>query len=97
MNIPRTRFGDIVAEFLPPKGKRKKVRERIVIVYGGMPGSPSKKSLLEFFSRKGFWIISPRYRGSWESGGEFLKYSPETDVGIALSHIAKKGIKNLLN
>lgn len=75
----RTRFArDIVAEFLPPARKIK--RQRVVLVATGMPSLPNKQPILEFLSQKGFWAFFPRYRGSWESDGEFLKISPEQDL-----------------
>jgi len=75
----RTRFAkEIVAEFLPPARAVKK--QRVVIILDGMPSIPTKSSLVEFFSRKGFWAIYPRYRGAWESDGVFLRKSPEQDV-----------------
>lgn len=72
----RTRFGDIVAEFLPPT----KQSNKVVIFCSGVPAVPRHDSLLRFFSRKGYWIFYPRYRGSWESGGRFLKISPDRDI-----------------
>lgn len=73
----RTRFKkEIVAEFMPPKRKS----GRVAIILDGMPGVPSKKEVLQFLSGKGFWAIHPRYRGAWESGGKFLRRSPEEDV-----------------
>lgn len=73
----RTRFKkEIISEFLPPNRKSSKV----IILCGGMPGIPSKKELMLFLSKKGFWVFSPRYRGSWESGGKFLKKSPHQDI-----------------
>ena len=64
----RTRFAkDIVTEFFPPARKTK--RQKVVIICGGMPGMPGSSYLLEFFSKKGFWVFNPRYRGTWESGG----------------------------
>jgi hypothetical protein len=75
----RTRFKkEIVAEFLPPARPTK--RQRVVIICDGAPSVPSKRELLTFFSRKGFWAIHFRYRGSWESDGVFLRRSPEQDV-----------------
>jgi esterase/lipase len=79
MHILRTRFGkNIVTEFLPPKRMRKKVR--VAILLQGAPAVPSQKPLMEFLSSEGFWVFFPRYRGTWESGGEFLKVSPHEDV-----------------
>lgn len=75
----RTRFKkEIVAEFLPPARAAK--RQRVVIICDGMPGMPTKSGLVEFFSKKGFWAIYPRYRGAWESDGVFLRRSPHEDV-----------------
>jgi hypothetical protein len=85
----RTRFKkEIVAEFLPPanaaalrsKGsKRNRRHERVAIICSGMPGMPTS-SLLFFLSKKGFWAIHPRYRGSWESDGVFLRRPLDEDV-----------------
>jgi alpha-beta hydrolase superfamily lysophospholipase len=76
-HILRTRFKkDIVCEFLPPA----KPSRTVIIVCGGMPGYPGKTAVPEFLSKKGYWVFVPRYRGSWESGGSFLKISPHRDV-----------------
>lgn len=45
-----------------------------------MPASPGRGNVLEFYAKKGFWIFAPRYRGTWESGGSFLRHSPEKDI-----------------
>ena len=75
----RTRFAkDIVSEFLPPARPTKK--QRVIILLDGAPSVPSKKSLIEYLSKKGFWVFHPRYRGTWESDGKFLQYSLEKDV-----------------
>lgn len=72
----RTRFGDIVAEFWMPH----KASGRAIILCDGCPTVPSKHTVGEFFARKGYWVFHPRYRGTWESGGEFLKHSPHEDL-----------------
>jgi len=88
MPLLRARFKtDIVAEFLLPQGHNR-CREshtvcphtRVIILCDGMPSVPHKRRVLEFFSRKGFWVFHPRYRGTWESGGQFLKDDPTRDV-----------------
>ncbi len=84
----RTKLGkDIVAEFLPPARATKK--QRVIILCSGAPSVPSKKTLMEFLSKKGFWVIFPRYRGSWESGGVFLKDSPHLDVLEVIKQLPK--------
>ena len=77
----RARFKkEILAEFLPPTAAGKQKNAKVVIVCDGAPGMPSKGTLLDFFSRKGYWAINFRYRGSWESDGVFLRRSPTEDV-----------------
>ena len=75
----RTRFArEIVAEFLPPARRGK--NERAIILCDGMPSIPRKQSLSEFLAKKGYWVFYPRYRGAWESDGQFLARSPEDDI-----------------
>jgi dipeptidyl aminopeptidase/acylaminoacyl peptidase len=75
----RTRFNtEIVAEFQPPRRCGK--RQKLIILCDGMPSIPRKQPLSEFLAAKGFWVIYPRYRGAWESGGEFLEKSPDEDI-----------------
>ena len=77
MHLLRTRFKkDIVCEFLPSSRKSKKA----IVFCDGMPALPSKKKLLQFYAKKGFWCFHLRYRGSWESSGGFLKISPAQDI-----------------
>jgi len=82
----RAKFkNEIIAEFLPPKHNS----DKVVILCSGVPALPNKPKLLEFFSKKGFWVFFPRYRGTWESGGEFLKNSPEQDVLDIIDELPK--------
>jgi len=75
----RTRFKkEIVAEFLPPLGASK--QEKVIILCDGMPSIPRKQSLVEYLSCKGYWVVYPRWRGAWESGGQFLERSPHHDI-----------------
>ena len=67
---------EIITEFILPKRRSNKA----IILCGGMPGYPGKKELMFFLAKKGYWVFCPRYRGSWESGGSFLKKSPHLDV-----------------
>jgi len=79
MQMFRTRFArDIVTEFLPP-ARVGKIQKAIVLC-DGMPSMPRKQPLAEFLCSKGYWVFYPRYRGAWESGGEFLARSPHLDV-----------------
>jgi len=96
MQMFRARFGrQIVAEFLPParlaggrtKGTKPPKRrgstlkkERVIVPCDGMPSIPRKQALAEFLAGKGYWVFYPRYRGAWESGGEFLERPPHLDI-----------------
>jgi dipeptidyl aminopeptidase/acylaminoacyl peptidase len=51
-----------------------------MIVADGLPSMPHKHAVLAYWARRGFWVLHPRYRGTWESGGQFLDHSPEQDV-----------------
>jgi pimeloyl-ACP methyl ester carboxylesterase len=85
----RTRFKDeIVAEFLPPSRSGKK--QKLIILCDGMPSIPRKQPLAEFLAGKGFWVIYPRYRGAWESGGEFLRKSPHEDILDVLDELPRE-------
>src|SRR5580658_6828740 len=84
----RTRFKkEIVAEFLPPARAGK--RQRVIILCDGMPSIPRKQPLVEFLAAKGFWVVYPRYRGAWESGGEFLRRSPHLDILDVIGELPK--------
>src|SRR6185437_15649735 len=84
----RTRFKkQIVAEFLPPARPAKK--ENLIILCDGMPSVPRKQPLAKFLAEKGYWVIYPRWRGAWESEGEFLEQSPEQDLKDILDELPK--------
>lgn len=84
----RTRFkSQILAEFLPPARARQK--SRIIILCDGMPSIPRKQRLCEFLSAQGFWVVYPRYRGAWESGGDFLQRSPHEDILDVIDELPK--------
>jgi alpha-beta hydrolase superfamily lysophospholipase len=82
----RTRFKkEIVAEFLPPAGPHKK--QRVILLCDGMPSVPRKQPLAEFLSQKGYWVFYPRWRGAWESGGQFLQKAPQQDLSDIIDEL----------
>lgn len=84
----RTRFKkEIVAEFLPPVHARK--RDRVILLCDGMPSVPRKQPLAEFLSRKGYWVFYPRWRGTWESDGQFLDRPPQQDLSDIIDELPK--------
>jgi pimeloyl-ACP methyl ester carboxylesterase len=84
----RTRFAeDIVAEAMLPERQQGKV----TIFCAGLPSSPNKKGLLEFLAARGYIAIFPRYRGTWESQGNFLEYSPAQDIEDVIDDLVQHG------
>jgi pimeloyl-ACP methyl ester carboxylesterase len=89
MQMFRARFKrDIVTEFLPPARSGK--TQKAIILCDGMPSIPRKQPLAEFLSGKGYWVFYPRYRGAWESGGEFLERSPHEDILDVIGGLSKE-------
>lgn len=84
----RTRFKkDIVAEFLPPS--RSSAKQKVIILCDGMPSVPRKQPLAAFLAEHGYWVFYPRYRGAWESGGQFLARSPHEDILHVMDELPK--------
>src|ERR1700756_1943878 len=89
----RTRFKrEIVTEFVPPAQSRKV--QKVIVLCDGMPSVPRKQPLAEFLSKKGYWVFYPRYRGAWESGGQFLEQSPHQDILDVIDELPK-GVREL--
>ena len=89
----RARFkNEIVAEFLPPSRPRKK--HRVILLCDGMPSMPRKQPLADFLARKGYWVFYPRYRGAWESDGEFLARAPHEDILDVVDELPK-GVRDI--
>src|ERR1700757_2877725 len=84
----RARFKkQIVAEFWPPVRSGKK--QKVIVLCDGMPSIPRKQPLGEFLSNKGYWVFYPRYRGAWESDGQFLAKSPHQDILDVIDELPK--------
>ena len=89
----RTRFKqEIVAEFLPPARTYKK--QRVILLCDGMPSIPRKQPLAEFLSHQGYWVFYPRWRGAWESGGQFLERPPQQDLADIVDELPR-GVREL--
>lgn len=86
MNICRGRINEIIFEFTPPQ----KSSCGIIVICEGLPSVPKRKELMVMLANNGFIVIFPRYKGTWESGGEFLKESPIKDIEEVLQ-VIKKG------
>ena len=89
----RTRFkNEIVAEFLPPLRPGKK--QKVIILCDGMPSIPRKQFLAAFLSTKDYWVFYPRYRGAWESAGQFLEKSPHEDIRDVIDELPR-GVRDV--
>lgn len=85
-HLSRTRFGNIVCEYLLSARKP----NRVLILATGMPGYPGGNGrAVHALAERGYSVFVPRYRGSWESGGKFLARSPHEDVLEVISGIQK--------
>ena len=51
-----------------------------VILLEGLPSIPDGKKIMNIFSNQGFSVFYPRYVGTWESEGQFLKKSPVEEI-----------------
>ena len=92
-NVFRTRFKkEIVAEFLPPLRPRRK--QRVILLCDGMPSVPRKQPLAQFLSQEGYWVFYPRWRGAWESDGQFLQRPPQEDLRDVIDELPK-GIREI--
>lgn len=91
MNIYRGRINEIIFEFTPPQ----KYSQGIIIICDGLPSVPNRKELMIMLANNGFVSIFPRYKGTWESNGEFLKETPVKDIEEVLQVIKKREITEL--
>ncbi|MGH9392586.1 MAG: alpha/beta hydrolase family protein [Terriglobales bacterium] len=76
-----------MAEFWPPARAPK--RQRLILLCDGMPSMPRKQPLAEFLAAKGFWVVYPRWRGAWESGGALLAREPQQDLSDILDALPR--------
>lgn len=90
----RVRFArDIVAEVLFPE----KQTGKVAILAIGAPSGSSKKGRMEFLAARGYVVVYPRYRGTWESDGWFLEQSPANDIRDVILELEKdKRVANIV-
>lgn len=81
-----------MAEFLPPASRRK--RQRVILLCDGMPSIPRKQGLAYFLAQQGYWVFYPRWRGAWESDGQFLEKSPIQDLSDIIDELPK-GVREI--
>lgn len=90
--ILRGRFEDIIFEFSLANNS-----QRTLIICDGLPSVPKQKELLIYLNNNGFDVFYPRYKGTWESGGEFLARSPSDDIADFIKFLKKGSVTELYN
>lgn len=94
MQTIRTFFkNEIAVEYVSAKNPKS---QKVIILCDGAPTVPSKRTLMEFFWKKGYAVYHMRYRGTWESRGVFLKTSPDQDVIDVVDDLSEKFKKIVL-
>lgn len=88
--IYRAKCGDIIFEFSVPE-----ISKGVVVVCEGIPNVPKQKELMTHLVQHGYSVVYPRYRGTWESRGEFLRKSPAQDIADLVSFLKKTYVKEL--
>lgn len=77
-------IGDYLLTDSKPKG--------IIILCEGMPALPDRSDLMNRFCRNGYHVFLPRYQGTWENCGTFLKHSPAKEI-LELCEAINNGIQ----
>lgn len=85
LKVERGRYEDIIYEYVRPK----KQNGNLLILLDGLPSVPKRNNLMKMLAGQGFCVVFPRYAGTWESGGEFLKSSPTNDIELLIKHLKK--------
>ncbi|MFA5259205.1 MAG: prolyl oligopeptidase family serine peptidase [Candidatus Pacearchaeota archaeon] len=65
----RIRYGEVIAELIEPISTPSK--NHCIIVLPGLPNQPRNEEFAENLANEGFYVLQPRYIGSWESYGSF--------------------------
>ncbi len=50
---------------------------------------PRKQDLAYWLSKKGYCVFYPRFRGTWESDGHFMRHSPAKDISDVIDGLSK--------
>ncbi|MEI7512838.1 MAG: alpha/beta hydrolase [Candidatus Uhrbacteria bacterium] len=74
--LDKFHIGNSIGDFLLAESKPK----GIIILCEGMPALPERADLMNRFCRNGYHVFLPRYQGTWENSGTFLKHSPAKEI-----------------
>lgn len=65
----RVRFGEVIADLIEPSTDKNLGKG--IIVFQGLPKQSNSEKFGEMLAKEGFYVLQPRYIGSWESYGSF--------------------------
>jgi len=88
----RTKYKGLLSEFVFLENTAPK---KAIILCEGLPTAPKRQETLEFLAQQGFLVFYPRYRGTWESDGEFLAQNPTADLGLLVELVNSGNIVEL--
>lgn len=93
IKIKRFNHRGIVVEYIDSSAQS----DKAIILLDGLPSVPHCKDLMYELNRKGYSVFFPRYRGTWESEGDFLSHSPVKDIEDIISFISRSDQKGFSN
>ncbi len=87
MYINKSKYNEISFDFIIPKNYNGK----LIIILPGLPEYPRPKEIMIKLADKGYSVIYPKYRGTFESKGSFLEKSPAYDILELIDYISHYG------
>lgn len=94
MIIYRNKYKGILSEFAFLEGTKP---NHAIILCEGLPSIPKRQDTIEYLANQGFLVFQPRYRGTWESDGEFLVQNPFLDIQDIVEVIKSNNIQELFS
>ena len=90
MKLSKVYYKDLFFTYLL---SQKKQSAAAIVLLDGLPSDPSsKEKLIRRLARKGYDVFFPRYEGTWESRGNFLKRPPGKAI-VEFIKALKTGVK----
>lgn len=94
MIIYRNKYKGILSEFAFLEGTKP---THAIILCEGLPAIPKRQDVIEYLANQGFLVFQPRYRGTWESDGEFLVENPTIDIRDVVEVVKSNNIQELFS
>lgn len=80
--INRLNVAGIISEYIHVPDSNK-----AIVLLDGLPSVPYAKDLMQDLANLGYSVFYPRYKGTWESDGEFLKRNPALDIDELIENL----------